>query len=178
LLERLRLQNQPSAWDRFVNLYTPLLHDWAKRQGVQDVDDLTQEVFVKLMGELPKYQRGHGQSFRGWLYRVTSNQCRDFRRRIATRSLPGAAGLGDFEDEPSTADFEEVEYRRAIVNRGLEMIRDEFSERTWAAFHQLMVLGLPAVDVARNQGITENAVYLARHRVLTRVRREIDGFLE
>jgi RNA polymerase sigma-70 factor (ECF subfamily) len=180
LLERLRQRTPPDAWTRFVDLYTPLLLAWARRQGLQEADaaDLVQEVFIKLMDELPRYVRGEGQSFRGWLYRVTANQCRDFRRRVATRALPGADGLSGVGAEAPVPDFEEVEYRRALVNRGLELIRGEFNDRTWTAFSQLMVEGRSAAEVARALGITENAVYLARHRVLTRLRREIDGFLE
>lgn len=180
LLDRIRLRNQPDAWSRFVRLYTPLLRAWATRQGLRDADadDLTQEVLLKLMDELPKYTREDGQSFLGWLYRVTVNRCIDFRRRVATRAMPAADGLSGVDAESPLSDFEEVEYRRSLVNRGLELIRAEFNERTWAAFQQLMIQGVPAADVARGLGVTENAVYLARHRVLTRLRREIDGFVE
>lgn len=179
LLDELRRPNHPDAWSRFVRLYTPLLRGWATRQGLRDADadDLAQEIFVKLMSELPKYRREHGSSFRGWLHRVTANQCHDFRRRVATRPLPAADGLTGADARPPT-DFEEVEYRRALVNRGLEVIRGEFSHYTWAAFHQLVSSGRTAGEVARELGITVNAVYLARNRVLTRLRREIDGFVE
>ena len=180
LLDHIQQRCQPDAWSRFVRLYTPLLRAWTKKQGLRDADadDLTQEVLVKLMDELPKYRRAAGQSFRGWLYRVTANRCTDFRRRVATRALPAADGLSAVDTESPLSDFEEVEYRRAIVSRGLELIRPEFNERTWFAFHQLMIQGVPTAEVAHELGVTENAVYLARHRVLTRLRREIDGFVE
>jgi RNA polymerase sigma-70 factor, ECF subfamily len=82
LLERLRRPDDQEAWARFVRLYVPLLLHWAGRHGLQPADaaDLTQEVLVRLTGLLPSYQRGEGQTFRGWLLRVTQNQCHDFRR--------------------------------------------------------------------------------------------------
>lgn len=180
LLDGVRAPGRADAWARFVLLYTPLLRAWAKRNGLQDADaaDLTQEVLVKLMHALPKYQKGAGQSFRGWLYQVTANQCRDFRRRVATRALPGPDGLSAAEDASPLSEFEEGEYRRAIVNRALALIRAEFSEPTWAAFTKLMIEHQAATEVARELGLSENAVYLARHRVLTRLRREIDGLVE
>lgn len=179
LLEQVRTPGHSEAWNRFVQLYTPLLRAWAKRNGFQDADaaDLAQEVLVKLMALLPHYRKGDGQLFRGWLYRVTANQCRDFRRRVATRALPGPNGLSAAEDEP-LSEFVEDDYRRTIVNRALALIRPEFGAQTWDAFAKLMIENRPAADVARELGVSENAVYLARHRVLTRLRREIDGFLE
>ncbi len=85
--------------------------------GLQDADaaDLAQEVLVKLMDALPRYTRDTGQSFRGWLYRVTANQCREFRRRVATRALPGADGLSDVDVESHLTEFEERDYRRALL---------------------------------------------------------------
>jgi RNA polymerase sigma-70 factor (ECF subfamily) len=180
LLDRLREPNQPEAWEQFVRLYTPLLLVWARRQGFQETDaeDVVQEVLVKLVRELPQYQRGEGQSFRGWLFRMTVNQCRDFRRRKGTRPLPAAEGLSEISDETLVAELEEAEYRRLLVHRGLELIRTDFQETTWTAFTRLMVEGRSAADVAAELSITENAVYLARHRVLSRLRQEIDGLLD
>ena len=179
LLNRLRQPSQPEAWARFVHLYTPLLLCWARRQGFQEADaqDLVQEVLVKLVRELPTYERGKGQSFRGWLFRVTVNQCRDFRRRKATRALPGPDGLSAVSDD-SLSELEETEYRRLLVRRGLEVIRPDFSESTWTAFTRVMVEGRSPADVAAELNLSVNAVFLARNRVLTRLRQELDGLLE
>ncbi len=170
----------PAAWERFVRLYTPLLFHWARQQGLQEADaeDLVQEVLVKLIRELPGYQPGPGQSFRGWLFRVSVNQCRDFRRRRATRALPGDAGLSGVADACPAAELEEAEYRRLLVRQGLELIRRDFQETTWAAFHAVMVEGRPVAEAATELRLSANAVYLARHRVLARLRQELDGLLE
>jgi RNA polymerase sigma-70 factor (ECF subfamily) len=180
LLNQLRQPDRPDAWERFVRLYTPLLVVWARRQGLQgaDAEDLVQEVLVKLFRELPGYAREAGQSFRGWLFRVTVNQCHDFRRRKATRALPGAAGLSDVADPAVASDLIDAEYRRVLVRRGLDLIRPDFSDTTWAAFRAVMVEGRPVARVAAELNISANAVYLARHRVLTRLRQELDGLLE
>jgi len=180
LLDRLRHPDQPAAWELFVRLYAPLLVSWAKRQGFQDADaaDLIQDVLIKLIRLLPGYERGKGQSFRGWLSHVTVNQCRDFRRRVATRALPEANGLSGVEDLSPAEDIDELEYRRALLGRGMEMIRPEFNDKTWAAFQGLLLDGRTAAEVASELGMTENAAYLARHRVLTRLREELAGLLD
>jgi RNA polymerase sigma-70 factor, ECF subfamily len=180
LLDRLRAPGHTDAWNRFVQLYRPLLHTWAKRQGLQDADaaDLTQEVLVKLMSELPHYARGAGQSFRGWLFRVTANQCRDFRRRVATRALPGADGLSGADAGPPLVEFEEAEYRKALVDSGLATIKDEFEAKTWSAFEQVMVHNRSAAEVATKLGRTKGAVYSSQSRILARLREVIDEFLD
>jgi RNA polymerase sigma-70 factor (ECF subfamily) len=180
LLNRLQQPNQPAAWERFVRLYTPLLVVWAGRQGLrgEDAEDLVQEVLVKLLNKLPTYKRGEGKSFRAWLSRVTVNQCHDFRRRKATRALPGADGLSGAADDSPVAELEEAEYRRLLVRRGLELIRPDFGESTWAAFLGVVVEGRPVAEVADELRTTRTAVYMARHRVLTRLREEIDGLMD
>jgi RNA polymerase sigma-70 factor, ECF subfamily len=180
LLNWLRQTSQPEAWARFNHLYTPLLLAWARRQGFQEADaqDLVQEVLVKLVRELPTYERGEGQSFRGWLFRLTVNQCRDFRRRKATRALPGADGLSGVSADDPVSELEETEYRRLLARRGLEVIRADFSETTFTAFTRVMVEGRSPADVAAELNLSVNAVFLARHRVLTRLRQELDGLLE
>jgi RNA polymerase sigma-70 factor (ECF subfamily) len=180
LLDRLRQPGGSQAWERFVRLYTPLLLAWARRQGFQEADaeDVVQEVLVKLIHALPGYETREGQSFRGWLFRVSVNQCRDFRRRKATRALPGDAGLAAVSDPSRESELEETEYRRLLVGRGLQLVRPDFDDRTWAAFVGLMVEGRPAADLAAELNLTKNAVFLARHRVLKRLREELDGLLE
>jgi RNA polymerase sigma-70 factor (ECF subfamily) len=179
-LDRLRQPNQTEAWVRFVSLYTPLLLNWASRQGMQEADaqDVVQEVLFKLIRELPAYERGDGQSFRGWLFRLTVNQCHDFRRRVATRQLPGADGLSDVSDACRASEMQDAKDRAFLVRRALEVIRHDFNETTWTAFTRLMMEGHSASDVAAELRTTANAVYLARHRVLTRLRQELEGVLD
>src|ERR1700730_12188334 len=83
LLERLRRPGDAHAWARFVELYTPLLYDWARRAGLQQADaaDLVQEVLVLLFQKLPEFTYDRQRSFRGWLRTVTLNKWREGRRR-------------------------------------------------------------------------------------------------
>ena len=73
LLERLRQPSDSAAWDRFVELYTPLLFYWGRRAGLQSADaaDLVQDVFEVLLRKLPEFQYDRQKSFRSWLRTVT-----------------------------------------------------------------------------------------------------------
>jgi RNA polymerase sigma-70 factor (ECF subfamily) len=179
LLDRLRQPGQADAWDRFVRLYTPLLLHWAHRQGVQgaDAEDLTQAVLVKLIRLLPRYERRDGETFRGWLFVICRNECRDFQTRRATRPLPGARGL-ETVVAPGSRDPDEAEYRRHVVCRALELVRADFTPDVWEAFTRFALDGQRAADVARALGTTANAVYQARYRVLRRLRDELGGLLD
>jgi len=142
-----------------------------------DANDLVQEVLTKLWTVLPSYERREGHSFRSWLATVTANQCRDFRKRKATRPLPGAEGLSGVDDSV-VVDLEEREYREAIVGRYLDIIRPDFETVTWKAFAGLVQEGRSAAEVGQELSMTPNAVYLARHRVLSRLKQELEGLLD
>ena len=184
LLDKLRLPADrgawAEAWERFVPLYTPILLEWAKREGLQpaDAEDVKQQILEKLVKLLPAYSPGANGSFGAWLHQITRNQCRDFRRRVATRRLPDGDGLSGVGDDSPQSAFVEAEYRSWLVKRALELIRAEFSEQTASAFEQVVIQSRPAAEVAAALGITANAVYLAQNRVLTRLRERLDGFLE
>jgi len=59
-----------------------------------------------------------------------------------------------------------------------EIIRPHLTAVTWEAFREFVLNGRPAAEVARELGISANAVYLARNRVLTRLRAELGELLD
>src|SRR3954471_10251517 len=102
LLERLRLPEEQAAWERFVQLYTPLLHRMALRLSVPETDeaDLLQEVFAVLVRELPEFKYDPRLLFRGWLWTVLANKWREQRRRrsVSTGADSGALAEVAVED--------------------------------------------------------------------------------
>lgn len=189
LLESLRQPGDQEAWNRFVQLYTPLLYYWARRLGLQqsDAEDLVQDVFALLLRKLPEFRYDKGGSFRNWLRVVALNKWRERRRRKPplppfARGGPGVVGNGDALDHIAAPDetrvFEEAEYRQQLVRRALELIRPEFSAAAWKSFEQHVVAGRDAQDVAAELGLRIGSIYAAKSRVLTRLRRELDGLLD
>ena len=51
--------DDPSAWERIVRLYAPLVASWCRRWGVaeQDMGDLLQEVFSAVASHLEQLER-------------------------------------------------------------------------------------------------------------------------
>jgi RNA polymerase sigma-70 factor (ECF subfamily) len=176
LLERLKEPAAQESWSRFVNLYTPLLFYWARRLGLQETDaaDLVQDVFALLVRKLPHFNYERDRSFRGWLRTVLYNQWRK-KRPAQPATDTGLSGVAD--PEPA-ADIGEAEFQQQLTVRALQLMQEEFQPSTWRACWETVVSGRPAADVAQELGISVNAVYLARSRVLRRLRQELEGMLD
>ena len=180
LLARLREPNDKQAWDRFVELYTPMIWEWLRRLQLEpnDASDLLQEVFVILLRKLPEFRYQRDGSFRGWLRTIVANKHRDHLRR----RLPTAIAAPEHFDNRQTPDpaavVSEKEYRELLVARALQLIQVDFQTVTWQAFWDTTVREQPAEAVAVRHGISVNAVYLAKSRVLRRLREELEGFLD
>ena len=178
LLERLRRPNDPEAWNRFVHLYTPLLASWAARAGLQEQDaaDLIQDVFVLLLQKLPGFSYDSSKSFRAWLRAVALNKYRERCRRAALPVAGSPDVLANVAD-PAEA-FWEAEYRQHLVGQALRLVRPQVEAATWQVFWETVVNGKSSAQVAAEQAMTPGAVRIARFRVLTRLRQELDGLLD
>jgi RNA polymerase sigma-70 factor (ECF subfamily) len=179
LLEQLRRSPDEAAWARFVHLYSPLLFGWARQAGLGErhAGDLVQDVFVILMKELPHFEHDPAHSFRAWLKTVVLNRWRNQIKRQARGPVhPGDAFLADVP-APDDSLFEEQEYRRQLLRRALELLRDQFQPATWKAFHEHGMNGRPAAEVASELAMTVGAVYAAKCRVLGRLREHLRGLL-
>jgi RNA polymerase sigma-70 factor, ECF subfamily len=187
LLDRLRLDPDPASWQRLVDLYTPLIRGWLRRQALpnQDADDVVQEVLAVVVRKLPQFEREpRTGSFRRWLRSITVNCLRDFWR--AGRHRPRATGDSDFlqvlqqlEDPNSALSRQwDVDHDRHVANRLLEMIRPDFEAKTWQAFRRVALDGAPPDQAAAELGISVNAVFIAKSRVLGRLRQEGKGLLD
>jgi RNA polymerase sigma-70 factor (ECF subfamily) len=176
LLVRLRQPEAAEAWTRFVHLFAPLLDRWAHTLGLQDADaaDVVQEVFCILVKRLPEFVYDPGRSFRAWLWTILRNASRDRRQRRDFPLLP----IESIDRRAAADDIEELtdsEYRHFLVGRAMQIMQADFAPATWRAFWGVVVESRSGVEVARELGVTVNAVYLARARVLSRLRQELAG---
>ncbi len=76
--------DEPAAWERFVELYAPLVHHWCRRAelGAETTADVFQDVFQAVAQHIGGFHRDRpGDTLRGWLRTVTANKIRDHYRR-------------------------------------------------------------------------------------------------
>jgi RNA polymerase sigma-70 factor (ECF subfamily) len=179
LLVRLRDPLDRLAWAQFVDLYAPVVYGFARKHGLQDADaaDVTQEVLRAVSRAAKKldYDPARG-SFRGWLFTVARNKLRNFltRQRRPDRGSghPDARSL--LEQQPAREEDQaalwEQEYERQLFTWAAAQVRDDFQAATWQAFWQTAVEGKTGKEVAAALGLSVAAVYLAKGRVMARLK--------
>ena len=184
LLDRVRA-NEDAAWRRFVRLYSPLVYAWAKRCGLknQDAADVLQDVFHAVARGLGQFRHDVAAgSFRGWLWTITRNKVRDHFRARGTEPVGGTDMQNRLQEvpeaEPESWSEGEDCGRAGLIRRATQLVRDDFEPHTWQAFWRLAVENHPARDIATDLGMTADAVYQAKARVLRRLREELNGHLD
>lgn len=183
LLVRVRDPRDEAAWLEFVEVYAPLIYRSARRAGLQDADadDVTQEVLRTTVRTMPafEYDPRRGR-FRGWLRTLTMNQVRD-HLSLRNRREQGSGDTGvhqwlkeQTDENESDEEFWEREYRERLFQWAASRVRVQFREATWRAFEETTIAGRPAEEVANDLGLSVGAVYIAKSRVLARLKDEIE----
>lgn len=183
LLARIRDGRDAGAWGEFVRLYGPVVYGFARNRGLQDADaaDLMQDVMRSVARNAGKleYDPARG-TFRGWLYTVTRNKIYNFLS--AQRHRPRASGDPDAKEQLDAAPARddggpdadwEKEYQRKLTDRAMDVVKGEFQPATWQAFWGTAVDGKPAAEVGAGLGMSPGAVYVAKSRVIARLRDEV-----
>ncbi len=181
LLESIRLEPQnPQAWQAFVDRYEPKIRSWCRRWRLQssDVDDVLQDVLIRLFASLREFQYDPARSFRRWLRAVTLHAWCDLmaarRRELGlkgtamtqrTRSIPATQQ----QAVPHTDEGQEHE----LLDTALRRVQGRVKPSTWEAFRLTAIEGLTGVEAARRMGIRVAHVFVAKHRVLKMLQEEI-----
>jgi RNA polymerase sigma-70 factor (ECF subfamily) len=181
LLARLKQPADERAWQRFNELYTPLLYYWLRRAGLgqQEAADVVQEVMIVLVRTLPEFEYDKAQSFRSWLRTVLMNKYRDRGRKQMHEPAQADTGMLD-EAAATEADslFTDEEYRQQVVARALQVMQRDFEEKSWRAVWAVTVDGVPAAEAAAQFELTLGGLYAAKFRILQRLKEELAGLLD
>ncbi len=174
LLNALKDRNDGAAWTLFVQRYRQPILRFARTQGLstEDSEDAAQcalAAFARAYQD-GRYERARGR-LRDWLFGIVRVEVRNWRRKCA-RHLPDVANQKHREetiDQAEEAAWEQ-EWGHAVLQHVLAAVRGEVQASTFAAFELFALQGLPAHEVAQRLGISVNAVFGAKRRVLSRLR--------
>lgn len=183
LLSRLRGTRDEEAWNQFFDRYGAMLIAFAKGRGLSDADaaDAAQETLLAVDAKFTSLKTPFDRSqwkFRTWLRAVALNKIRDVQRRhgrddaltdvVKERWRDGQGGPAGADAE-ADQDFER-EWQRNRLAQALERVKPEVDPVVFQAFELYALHGMPAEEVARILGVTTNAVYVSKSKMLRRIR--------
>ena len=178
---------ETNAWKDLTDLYRPLILGWLNRQGVPagDLEDLGQEVLLSVVTHLPTFQHsGQRGAFRTWLRTIVCRRTVDYWRANDTRTQgtggSGAtAALEQIADPDSTLNRQwDQEHDQYVVHCLLDLVEQKFEPVSLQAFRRLALDGISGAEAAQELGLSVAAAYVAKSRVLARIRQEAEGLID
>jgi RNA polymerase sigma-70 factor (ECF subfamily) len=183
LLVRVRDLSDDLSWREFHAIYRPLIFGYLRGLGLEehDANDLTQEVFCRLLVILPTFELNPRKGrFRTYMWTVTYRTLVDRARRRKVRDRAEQEWVRRFSeaDESEGRKLEEAwnsQHRTRILEVVLPRVRATTSPTAWACFEGRLVHRRPAAEIAARLGIKPKAVYAYASRALREVRRRCAG---
>jgi RNA polymerase sigma-70 factor (ECF subfamily) len=184
LIQRLQDGGDNAAWDEFASIYRPFIVRIALRKQLQfeDAEDLAQQVLLLVLKNISKWKADPARArFRTWLQTVVRNATINaLSRRPRDLACGGTNAQQQLHQRPGADDplWFDLEWQRETLRWAAQQVRDEFEPATWTAFRDTAILELSAQEVAKRIGKSVGAVYIARSRVMQRIKQkiaELDG---
>jgi RNA polymerase sigma factor (sigma-70 family) len=187
LLSRLQNWDDQQSWKTFFDTYWRLIYSIALKSGLTEAEaqDVVQETIICVAKDINKFKRDRALgSFKGWLRNLTRWRIVDqLRKRKPNASGEAASSLGgatsvDVAEIPDPADDSlellwEAEWQSNLMEAALERVRRRVKEEHYQIFDLNVVRQWPANKVARILEVNIAQVYLAKHRILALLKKEV-----
>jgi RNA polymerase sigma-70 factor (ECF subfamily) len=164
-----------AATDELLTYLRPIMVRFCRTKlgrvrPISSADDVAQEVCIAVFRALPTYQH-LGRPFLSFVFGVAAHKVADVHRAAARdRSLPTA-------ETPDTVTFaenpEEIALRRELVEQTSDLLATLLPRQREIVVMRI-VLGMSAQETAVAVGTTPDAVRVAQHRALNRLRRTMN----
>lgn len=187
VLEDLKESNDILAWTSFRDHFYPVIFNFAKTLGLSaaDAEDAAQETMLAFLKAFRngKYDREKGQ-FSHWLFGVSRRVILNFRKRLPRKhfivdNTTGTSFWDMVADENTVRQTWDTEWRYMVLERCLRQARRELDQKVFNAFELYALSQKPVDEVCRILDMSRNAVYIAKSRVLSKLRqlqRDFEGF--
>jgi RNA polymerase sigma-70 factor, ECF subfamily len=178
VLEELQSSNNAQAWQRLCDHFHIVVVNFAKQMGLSttDAEDVAQETMLEFVKAFRKgkYKRDKGH-LSDWLFGIARHVILNYRRRLPSEQLvedktTGTLFLNQIQDNHPIKVSWEIEWRHMVLTRCFEQARKEFDPKVFKTFELYALEQIAAHRVAQLLEISQNAVYIAKCRVLSRMR--------
>ena len=181
LILRLRNRDDALAWNQFVEVYDPVIERVARKFGLQPADarETVQEVLIAVARAVGQWEPAQPVRFRSWLFRIVRSKTIDhLRKRSRQAHAAGSGSLAEqieYVADPKASLTGEIdrEYRRQLFRMAAREVKQAVKPATWEAFWLTSVDGQSPDEAAERLEISVGAVYIARSRVLMRLKQWI-----
>ena len=163
-------QGDQTAFASLYEQYSPLVHRFLRRRldgGDEVVEDLTEDVFVKVYEKLDRYVE-RGLPFTAWLYRIAHNHLVDYLRSLPRMS---AQSLDDVTEVPEVAAT--AAYSRVLDRQSLEPAMARLTPEQRQAIELRFMEGMSVAETAVAMGRSDEAVKKLQARALANLRRHL-----
>jgi len=177
LLEALSDPRNRTMWGAFDERYRPIIIAFAIRRGLShaDAEEAAQATLSDFASVFQRggYDRSRGR-LRAWLIGIALNRIASLKRDNAS----SRHGIGNPIVEPIVDPLQEDEtqwtdaVRRTVLERAIGLLRERsrLDDRTIAAFELTALRGMPPAAAAAVCGMSTNEVYVAKNRVIRKLR--------
>ena len=177
-LEELKDSNDAAVWKQFQEYFYPVVVNFARASGLSstDAEDAAQQTMLTFVQayRAGKYDREKGR-LSGWLYGLARKVILNYRKhqpreKLISDGTTKTSFWNNIEDEESARETWDRHWRQTLLERSLQQVRRETDKKVFEAFELYAIMEKSAEEVAEQLGISTNAVYIAKSRVLTRLR--------
>ncbi len=155
-------------------------YDRIARYGLRRVldqhvaEDVTANVFIKVLQNLPRFRWRHQYSFNGWIYRIASNEVNQYFRKQARYELTPPSDMDAVYERVG-----EHSHSGQLLERQLDQHRDfvilhngirKLKPRHQDVIHLFYFEELSHREIAEALGMREGSVRVTLHRATTALR--------
>ncbi|MGE3269369.1 MAG: RNA polymerase sigma factor [Chloroflexota bacterium] len=169
-LVALAQQGDQQAFATLYEQYRPLVYRFLRRRldgSDEIVEDLTEDVFVKLYEKLDRYVE-RGLPFTAWLYRIAHNQLVDYLRTLPRQSAQSLDVVADVPERQTTS-----EYSSVLDRQTLEPALARLTPEQRQAIELRFLQGMSVAETAATMNRSEEAVKKLQARALVNLRRAL-----
>ena len=187
LLSRLQNWDDDESWRNFFDTYWRLIYNAALKSGLSEAEaqDVVQETVICVAKDIEKFKRDRAQgSFKGWLRNLTRWRIRDQLRKRLPKTIETNDSTQLDGQQPTLEDVAgstgselevrwDKEWQENLFDAAVDRVKRQVKEEQFQMFDLYVMKKWSAGKVAETLGVSSGQVYLAKHRIGSLIKKEV-----